>query len=71
MKFVTRWAGASPGFTRIPFFTHQPGYPFTSIGEARFCAKLDDRVFDHLTVDANRNKEMATARDWDREPNST
>jgi rhamnogalacturonan endolyase len=46
-------------------FTHQPDYPFTSIGEARFCVKLDDGLFDHLTIDANRNKQMASARDWD------
>jgi rhamnogalacturonan endolyase len=53
------------GVYTYSIFTHQPDYPFTSIGEARFCMKLDDGVFDHLTIDSNRNKQMASARDWD------
>jgi rhamnogalacturonan endolyase len=52
------------GLYTYSIFTHLPEYPFTSIGEARFCVKLDDGVFDHLTIDANRNKQMAAARDW-------
>ena len=52
------------GLYTYSIFTHQPEYPFTSIGEARFCVKLDDQAFDHLTIDANRNKQMAAARDW-------
>jgi rhamnogalacturonan endolyase len=53
------------GVYTYSIFTHKPEYPFTSIGEARYCVKLDDQVFDHLTIDANRNKEMAAATDWD------
>ena len=46
-------------------FTHQPSYPSTSIGEARFYVKLNDSVFDWMSVDANRNMKMITAYDWD------
>jgi len=35
-------------------FEHKPGYPYTQLGEARFCAKLAD-FFDWLSVDENRN----------------
>jgi rhamnogalacturonan endolyase len=45
-------------------FTHQTNYPGTSVGEARFCAKLNDEVFDWMTVDANRNMKMITTYDW-------
>ena len=43
---------------------HQKDYPRTSVGEARFCAKLNDAVFDWMTVDAKRNMLMPTAYDW-------
>lgn len=45
-------------------FSHPPAYPATGIGEARFCAKLNDSVFDWMTVDKDRNMEMPTAHDW-------
>lgn len=54
-----------PGVYTYSVFTHKPEYPGTSIGEARFAAKLSDQVFDWMTVDANRNMEMITASDWD------
>ena len=44
---------------------HRAGYPATNVGEARFCAKLNDAVFDWMTVDPRRNMEMITAYDWD------
>lgn len=46
-------------------FSHPANYPATSIGEGRFCAKLDDGIFDWMTVDSNRNMEAITAYDWD------
>jgi rhamnogalacturonan endolyase len=46
-------------------WNHKPEYPGTNIGEARFCAKLSDAVFDWMTVDPNRNMKMITAYDWD------
>ena len=45
-------------------FEHKAGYPATSIGEARFYVKLNDSVFDWMTVDANRNMKMITTYDW-------
>ncbi len=45
-------------------FSHQTNYPATSIGEARFCVKLNDDVFDWMTVDANRNLKMISTYDW-------
>ncbi len=53
------------GVYTYSIFSHPTNYPATSVGEARFCAKLDDSVFDWMTVDANRNMEMITASDWD------
>lgn len=52
------------GLYTYSIFTHATNYPATSIGEARFCAKLNDRWFDWMTVDSNRNLEMITAYDW-------
>jgi rhamnogalacturonan endolyase len=45
-------------------FSHPANYPATSIGEARFCLKLNDSIFDWMTVDANRNMKMISAYDW-------
>lgn len=55
--------GAS-GLYTYSIFHHKADYPATSVGEARFCAKLNDGVFDWMTVDANRNMEAITAYDW-------
>lgn len=35
-------------------FEHKPQYPYTQLGEARFCAKLNE-FFDWMSVDANRD----------------
>jgi len=43
---------------------HAAAYPASSLGEARFCAKLNDGLFDWMTVDARRNMKMITADDW-------
>ncbi len=52
------------GLYTYSVFTHPTNYPATSVGEARFCAKLNDDVFDWMTVDANRNMKMLTTYDW-------
>jgi rhamnogalacturonan endolyase len=52
------------GIYTYSIFSHPTNYPATSVGEARFCAKLNDNIFDWMTVDANRNMEMITAYDW-------
>jgi rhamnogalacturonan endolyase len=45
-------------------FSHPANYPATSFGEARFCMKLNDAIFDWMTVDKDRNMKMITAYDW-------
>ena len=52
------------GIYTYSIFTHPTNYPATSVGEARFCAKLNDSIFDWMTVDANRNMKMITVYDW-------
>lgn len=52
------------GIYTYSIFTHPTNYPGTSVGEARFCAKLNDDIFDWMTVDANRNMKMITTYDW-------
>jgi rhamnogalacturonan endolyase len=54
----------SSGLYTCAFFDHKTNYPATSIGESRFCMKLNDNIFDWMTVDARRNMEMITAYDW-------
>ncbi len=44
---------------------HKPGYPGFSLGEARYCLKLNPDVFDYLTVDADRRRLMPSGYDWD------
>jgi len=56
--------GAS-GIYTYGTYTHTSDYLETSVGEARFCAKLNDGVFDWLTIDSNRNLKVITAYDWD------
>ncbi len=52
------------GLYTYSIWTHDASYPVTNVGEARFCAKLNDNVFDWMTVDKNRNMKMFTASDW-------
>jgi rhamnogalacturonan endolyase len=52
------------GVYTYSIFTHPTNYPGTSIGEARFCMKLNDNIFDWMTVDANRNMKMISTYDW-------
>jgi rhamnogalacturonan endolyase len=46
-------------------FDHKPEYPATSVGEARFAAKLNSTIFDYITIDAKRRKVMPKPEDWD------
>jgi rhamnogalacturonan endolyase len=54
----------SSGLYTYEIFDHKTNYPATSVGESRFCAKLNDSVFDWMTVDANRDMEMISTYDW-------
>jgi rhamnogalacturonan endolyase len=47
-------------------FSHPATYGRTQVGESRFGAKLNGAVFDWLSIDARRNKLMASGADWDR-----
>jgi rhamnogalacturonan endolyase len=53
------------GVYTYTILTHQPQYPATSLGEARFGAKLDSKIFDWMSIDAKRNKQMPAPADWD------
>jgi len=44
---------------------HKPGYPVLSVGEARYCLKLNPSVFDYLNIDAGRRRIMPSGYDWD------
>ena len=52
------------GIYTYSIFSHPTNYPATSVGEARFCMKLNDDLFDWMTVDANRNLKMISTYDW-------
>lgn len=52
------------GIYTYEIFTHRPDYPATSIGEARFLVKLNDALFDYMTVDARRRRVVLSAYDW-------
>ena len=43
---------------------HKPAFPELSFPVGRFAAKLNDDVFDWMTVDSRRNMQMITASDW-------
>src|SRR5262249_46914635 len=47
-------------------WTHEPEYPALRLGEARYTLKLNEQVFDYLTIDASRRKVMPTPADWDK-----
>jgi rhamnogalacturonan endolyase len=53
------------GLYTYAIFSHPAAYPRTQVGESRFAAKLNSAVFDWLSIDAKRNKLMATGADWD------
>jgi rhamnogalacturonan endolyase len=53
------------GLYTYSIFDHKPEYPGTSVGEARFAAKLNSDVVDYMTIDARRRKVMPRPEDWD------
>ena len=50
-----------PGLYTYSIFEHQPDYPASSLGEARFCTKLAD-LFDWMSVGPKWNKPYPKAR---------
>ena len=53
------------GIYTYAIFTHQDTYPAGSVGESRFGFKLNSKVFDWMSIDAQRNFKMPTGSDWD------
>ena len=43
---------------------HKPDYPNLTFPVGRFAAKLNDDVFDWMTIDSRRSMQMITADDW-------
>lgn len=46
-------------------WSHKRGYPPFSVAEARYAAKLNPEVFDYMTIDKDRRRQMPTGADWD------
>ena len=44
--------------------SHKTGYPAFDIEAGTVCLKLDPEIFDHLTIDSRRNKQMINGYDW-------
>jgi len=57
---------ADTGIYVYSIWSHAPDYPVLRLGEARFTLKLNEKVFDYLTIDAKRRKVMPTPEDWDK-----
>jgi rhamnogalacturonan endolyase len=55
-----------PGIYVYSIWSHKPGTPALRLGEARFTIKLNERLFDYLTIDASRRKIMPSPEDWDK-----
>jgi rhamnogalacturonan endolyase len=47
-------------------FSHGSNQPAANIGEARFAAKLNPRVFDYMIIDSRHQRLMPTPEDWDK-----
>jgi rhamnogalacturonan endolyase len=56
----------SKGIYTYAIFTHEPTYGATDLGESRYGMKLNGKVFDWLSVDAQRNGPMPNGADWDK-----
>lgn len=59
-------ARGQSGLYTYAIFTHQPAYGATQIGESRFGAKLNGKIFDWMSIDHRRNQRMPTGDDWDK-----
>src|SRR5262249_40438448 len=46
-------------------WSHKAEYPALRLGEARYTVKLNERIFDYMTIDAKRRKVMPTPADCD------
>lgn len=46
-------------------WSHKAGYPAFNVAEARYAAKLNPEVFDYMTIDKDRRRQMPSPADWD------
>ena len=46
-------------------FHHTAGHPGYGTGESRYCLKLNPKIFDFLSIDADRQRLMPSGFDWD------
>lgn len=46
-------------------WSHKPGYPAFGVGEARYAVKLNPEIFDYMTIDKDRRRQMPSPADWD------
>src|SRR6266566_721488 len=53
------------GIYTYAIFTHKTSYAATQLGESRYGFKLNQQVFNWLSIDKQRNAIMPTGRDWD------
>ncbi len=56
----------SPVLHACAVMRHGKGDASFGVGEARFLLKLDSEIFNHLSVDSKRNRDMPSGEDWDR-----
>ncbi len=49
------------GWTSV---SHHAGYPAFDMEANTVCLKLNPTIFDHLTIDSRRNKQMINGYDW-------
>jgi rhamnogalacturonan endolyase len=54
------------GVYAYAIWVHKPDDPALRLGEARYTIKLNEKVFDYLTIDERRRKVMPTPADWDK-----
>lgn len=56
----------SPVLHAAAVLRHGKGDAAFGVGEARFLLKLDSEIFNHLSIDTKRNRDMPSGEDWDR-----
>src|SRR5262249_41447292 len=59
-------ACGGPGVYADALWAHKPDPPRLRLGEARYTLKLNERIFDYMTIDDRRRKVMPTPADWDK-----
>ena len=55
-----------PGLRVLAVFEHDDNFPALKLDEGRMVLKVNPLVFDFLSVDEKRQRQMPTGEDWDR-----